>query len=52
MPFTTRAWLRGTVGTTVHVFETPNRAFEVEFTDDDGGTVAFVTLLAAALRPA
>ena len=38
----------GTVGTIVHAFERPNRAFAVEVTDDDGGTVAFVTLLAAA----
>jgi Domain of unknown function (DUF4926) len=42
----------GTIDTIVHIFERPSRAFEVEFTDDDGGTVALVTLLPAALRPA
>ncbi|HEV8570598.1 MAG TPA: DUF4926 domain-containing protein [Actinoplanes sp.] len=40
-----------TVGTIVHIFERPNRAFQVEFTDDDVETVAFVALLPAALRP-
>ena len=30
----------GTVGTIVRIFERPNRAFAVEFTDDDAGTVA------------
>ena len=41
----------GTVGTIVRIFERPNRAFAVEFTDDDAGTVAFVTPAARRATP-
>jgi hypothetical protein len=41
----------GGVGTIVHIF-VAGSAFEVEFTADDGGTIALVTLRAGALRPA
>ncbi len=34
----------GMVGTIVLVHETPRRAYEVEFTDADGGTLALATL--------
>jgi hypothetical protein len=34
----------GAIGTVVHVFHTPNTAFEVEFVDDDGTTTAMATL--------
>ena len=34
----------GSVGTVVHVFHEPRLAYEVEFTDDDGATVAMVPL--------
>jgi uncharacterized protein DUF4926 len=34
----------GAIGTVVHVFQTPNTAFEVEFVDDDGMTTAMATL--------
>lgn len=37
---------RGDVGTIVEVFDEPRRAYEVEFVDDDGYTIALV-----ALRP-
>ncbi|XVU27055.1 DUF4926 domain-containing protein [Actinoplanes sp. CA-054009] len=34
----------GAVGAVVHVFDSPRRAYEVEFTDGDGRTVAQVAL--------
>nr|WP_221376402.1 DUF4926 domain-containing protein [Actinoplanes polyasparticus] len=34
----------GAVGAVVHVFERPNVAYEVEFTDPDGRTIAQVPL--------
>ncbi|WP_067496582.1 DUF4926 domain-containing protein [Actinoplanes sp. TFC3] len=34
----------GAVGTVVHVFHTPYLAYEVEFVDDQGATIAMTTL--------
>lgn len=34
----------GALGTIVLVFDAPKRAYEVEFLDDQGGTIALVTL--------
>ncbi|MCI4066117.1 DUF4926 domain-containing protein [Micromonospora sp. R77] len=34
----------GAVGTIVHVFRTPQLAYEVEFTDEDGRTINLVAL--------
>lgn len=42
---------KGRVGTIVHVFERPNLAYEVEFTDDRGRTVAQLPLTPDQLRP-
>ncbi|MEV4198521.1 DUF4926 domain-containing protein [Micromonospora globbae] len=36
----------GTVGTVVHIFRGPPTAYEVEFADADGRTIATVTLTA------
>ncbi|PYC65511.1 DUF4926 domain-containing protein [Micromonospora arborensis] len=36
----------GAVGTVVHIFSSPSTAYEVEFADADGRTVAMVTLRA------
>ncbi|WP_406070320.1 DUF4926 domain-containing protein [Micromonospora sp. NBC_01638] len=36
----------GAVGTVVHIFRGPPTAYEVEFADADGRTVAMVTLRA------
>ncbi|MFI6236969.1 DUF4926 domain-containing protein [Micromonospora sp. NPDC050784] len=36
----------GAVGTVVHVFDSPSTAYEVEFADADGRTIAMVTLRA------
>ncbi|MCO8274717.1 DUF4926 domain-containing protein [Actinoplanes sp. TRM 88003] len=41
----------GAVGAVVHVFERPDVAYEVEFTDADGRTVAQVPLTADQLEP-
>jgi len=41
----------GRIGTIVHVFEKPNLAYEVEFTDDGGRTVAQLPLTPDQLRP-
>lgn len=41
----------GAVGAVVHVFERPNVAYEVEFTDADGRTVAQLPLAADQLEP-
>jgi Domain of unknown function (DUF4926) len=42
----------GAVGTIVHVFDQPRRAYEVEFVDEDGTTTATATLLPEQIRPA
>jgi hypothetical protein len=42
----------GTIGTVVHVFRMPDLAYEVEFTDQDGATVALVTVRAGQIGPA
>jgi hypothetical protein len=34
----------GAVGAVVHVFDKPSLAYEVEFTDDDGRTIAQLPL--------
>jgi hypothetical protein len=41
---------KGMVGAVVEVFEVPRRAFEVEFTDAEGGTVLLATLTEEALE--
>jgi hypothetical protein len=40
----------GDTGTVVHVFHKPYTAYEVEFTDSDGRTIAMVTLTANQFR--
>lgn len=35
---------RGNIGTIVEVFDEPRRAYEVEFVDEDGYTIALVAL--------
>jgi hypothetical protein len=40
----------GSVGTVVHIFHEPDIAYEVEFADDDGKTLAMVALAADHLR--
>lgn len=42
---------RGDRGTVVEVFESPEEAYEVEFTDAHGRTTALVTLLPHDLEP-
>ena len=42
----------GMVGTIVFVFDTPSRAFEVEFSDDRGGTIAQLALEPEEIEPA
>ena len=41
----------GSVGTVVHIFREPNLAYEVEFADDEGKTLAMVALTPDHLRP-
>jgi hypothetical protein len=41
----------GALGTVVEVFETPSRAYEVEFVDAGGATVALLTLTAGEVEP-
>lgn len=41
---------RGSVGTIVHVFHRPEVAYEVEFADEGGRTVATVALTADWVR--
>ena len=41
----------GAKGTIVHVFHTPYTAYEVEFPDANGATIAMVPLTADDLRP-
>lgn len=40
----------GAEGTIVHIFHRPNLAYEVEFVDDDGATVAMVALTPDQVR--
>ncbi len=42
----------GACGTVVHVFQAPNLAFEVEFCDADGRTIAQLPLLPHEVEPA
>jgi hypothetical protein len=41
----------GAIGTVVHIFRTPSTAYEVEFVDDEGETLAMTTLTADVLEP-
>jgi hypothetical protein len=41
----------GTIGTVVRVFRMPHLAYEVEFTDQDGATVALATVRAGQIGP-
>jgi len=41
----------GAIGTVVHVFHKPSTAYEVEFVNDDGSTIAMITVTANQLRP-
>jgi len=41
----------GAVGTIVDVFRSPRTAYEVEFSDDDGVTIAMAALTADQIRP-
>lgn len=40
----------GSVGTIVYIFHEPNLAYEVEFADDQGRTLAMVALTPEQLR--
>lgn len=42
----------GAVGTIVHVFQTPETAYEVEFADEDGRTICTAALTPDRIRPA
>jgi hypothetical protein len=42
----------GSTGTIVHVFDRPQRAYEVEFLDEDGSTIATAALLPGQIKPA
>lgn len=42
----------GAVGTVVHVFHMPHQAFEVEFCDAEGRTIAQLPLLPHEIEPA
>ena len=44
--------LPGATGTIVHIFERPTRAFEVEFCDADGRTIAQFALTPAEIESA
>jgi hypothetical protein len=41
----------GATGTVVHIFRTPYTAYEVEFTDTEGATIAMVPLTEDQIRP-
>ena len=41
----------GDLGVVVAVFDQPDRAYEVEFVDDEGGTRAMLALKPDELRP-
>ncbi len=43
---------KGMLGTIIEVFETPRKAFEVEFVDDGGRTRAQLTLEPHQIEPA
>ena len=43
---------KGMIGAIVIIHEKPNKAFEVEFSDDHGGTIAQLALTAAEIEPA
>jgi hypothetical protein len=40
----------GAVGTIVHIYEQPNHAYEVEFSDDNGKTLAMLALQPDQIR--
>ena len=40
----------GDIGTIVHIFHRPQLAYEVEFADEDGATVAMVALTVEQIR--
>ncbi len=40
------------IGTIVIVHEKPTKAFEIEFSDDHGGTIAQLALTATDIKPA
>lgn len=42
----------GSIGTIVHVFEKPRLAYEVEFADEDGSTLATAALTPDQIRAA
>lgn len=42
----------GQIGVVVHVFSRPDTAYEVEFCNPDGETIAMVTLHEEDMRPA
>jgi len=50
-PLVSKGLEAGAVGTVVHVFHSPNTAYEVEFVDDDGTTTAMATLTRDQFRP-
>lgn len=41
----------GAIGAVVHVFQQPNLAYEVEFTDDNGRTIAQLPLTPDQVQP-
>jgi len=41
----------GAIGTVVEIFDTPQRAYEVEFADDSGTTIAQLALEPGQLEP-
>jgi len=43
---------KGMLGTVVLIYEKPDEAFEVEFSDDQGGTVAQLALAPSDIEPA
>ncbi len=40
----------GAVGTVVHIFREPSLAYEVEFADNDGRTIAMLPLTSEQIR--
>jgi hypothetical protein len=40
----------GAIGAVVHVFDKPSLAYEVEFTDQNGRTIALITLTPGQLH--
>lgn len=41
----------GSIGTIVHIFSSPEHAFEVEFTDSDGRTLTTIAVKPDKVRP-